>query len=62
MFNNCFCLSKERNVEKVKIRRDKRFREIQNSMHAMEIKIDEQFQTKLDDLNGKMININFQSS
>jgi len=46
--------SKERNVENVKIAKDERFREIRNSMHAMQAKLEEQFKNKLDVLNGRI--------
>ncbi len=49
--------SKERNVEKVKTGRDEKLREIRNSIHAMQLKINEQFEIKLDALNGKMKSI-----
>lgn len=52
-----FCLSKEKNVEKLKTTRDERCRELQNAMYTMQIKLEEQFQNKFDDLNGKMIQI-----
>jgi hypothetical protein len=48
-----FLFSKERNVENVKIAKDERFREIRNSMHAMQAKLEEQFKNKLDVLNGR---------
>ena len=56
-----FCFLKERNVEKVQTGRDERFRELRNSLNIMQEKLDEQYKNKLDALNGKMININFES-
>jgi hypothetical protein len=53
-----FLFFKERNVEQVQAGRDERFREIRNSMHIMQDKLNEQVKNKLDALNGKMKNIN----
>ena len=53
---NEFCVFlKERNIENVKSSRNERIREIQNSMYEIHSKLDEQFQMKLDALNGKII-------
>jgi hypothetical protein len=54
ILNDYFYFSKERNVEKIKIGRDERFREIRNFMQTMQIKLDERFKSKFNALNGKM--------
>ena len=41
-------------MEKIKAGRDERFREIRNSLHTMHAKLEEQLQTKLDALHGRL--------
>ena len=52
IFNVLFL--KERNVDNVKTAKDERFREIRNIMQTMQVKLEEQFNNKLDVLNGRI--------
>jgi hypothetical protein len=47
---------KERNAENVNIAKGESLRETRNALHAIQAKLDEQFKTRLDALNGMLRN------
>lgn len=47
---------KEKTIEKIKLNHDERVREIETSIYSIHCKLTEEFQSKLDKLNGSAEN------